>query len=498
MTYNTIFAQVMYNLSNKNMKRKILAFGLFAVVVVLFFAQCQKEDDQKYHYDLTFITENYKPLNYSLDGKITGLVPELLEKICNQLNIPFQPTQMPWIEGYNTALSTDNAVLFSTAMNTERKNQFKWAGPIASLEWTFYAKAQNHIQLESLEDARQIGAIGVIQDYAMEQYLLGKNFTNLVYCTDNEDAFRKLLQGEIELFPSDKVTAEAALETLGHTIYSIKDVLPINTEMIYLAFNPKVPDDVVADFQREIDDLKENGFVRELHQKYLNTSHFPGVLQIYTEEYPPLTFLNSYGEVNGFGADLVNEIMKRNGIFADIKLSTWSNGYELALLNPNFCLFTMDRTEIRENLFQWVGPIGTNATYFYTKAGSGISINNLDDARNLSSVGTVSSWFSDQYLRELGFTNLISEEDPGSVTNMLMQGEVDAFVCSEVTFPTILQEQGFEYNQIIPTFTLMASDYYVSFSKNTNESLVNQWQTTLDAMKADGTYDAIYNRWFPN
>ncbi len=160
-----------------------------------------------------------------------------------------------------------------------------------------------------------------------------------------------------------------------------------------------------------------------MHQKYLNTSHFPGILQIYTEDYPPLTFLNSYGEASGFGTDLVHEIMKRNGIYADIKLSTWSNGYELALHNPNFCLFTMDRTEIRENLFQWVGPIGTNATYFYTKAGSGISINSLDDARNLGSVGTVSSWFSDQHLRDLGFTNLVSEEDPGAMTKSLCKAK---------------------------------------------------------------------------
>lgn len=480
------------------MKRKILMLSLFSIVGMLFFAQCQKDNEQKYHYDLKFITENYKPLNYSLDGKITGLAPELLEEICDQLNIPFNPTIMPWNEGYNTALNTENAVLFSTALNAERKNQFKWAGPIAALEWVFYAKAQNHMQLQSLDDARQVGAIGVIQDYAMEQYLLGQSFTNLVYCTDNEDAFQKLLDGEIDLFPSDKVTAEAALETLGQTIYSVKEVLPIHTEMIYLAFNPMVPDDVVADFQHAIDKLKKSGFVRELHQKYLNTSHFPGILQIYTEDYPPLTFLNSYGEASGFGADLVHEIMKRNGIYADIKLSTWSNGYELALHNPNFCLFTMDRTEIRESLFQWVGPIGTNATYFYTKAGSGISINSLDDARNLASVGTVSSWFSDQHLRDLGFTNLVSEEDPGAMTKKLMQGEVDAFVCSEVTFPTILREQGFSYQQIVPAFTLMSSDYYVSFSKSTDASFVGQWQITLDAMKADGTYAAIYSRWFPN
>ncbi len=32
---------------------------------------------------------------------------------------------MPWNEGYNTALNTECGA-FSTALNAERKNQFKW------------------------------------------------------------------------------------------------------------------------------------------------------------------------------------------------------------------------------------------------------------------------------------------------------------------------------------------------------------------------------------
>jgi len=222
----------------------------------------------------------------------------------------------------------------------------------------------------------------------------------------------------------------------------------------------------------------------------------PDIIQVYTEQYPPLTFRNSFGEITGFGTDIATEIMKRNHTYYPINLSLWSNGYELALNNPNFCLFTMDRTELRENLFQWVGPIGSNITYFYVLAGSGITITSLDEARALASVGTVSSWFSDQYLRELGFTNLVSDGDPAVMTGKLMAGEVQAFVCTNVTFPSILRSQGFQYSQVTPTFALMSSDYYIAFSKNTPASTVQQWQTALDAARQDGTYDAVYMKWF--
>ncbi len=471
-----------------------LFFILCAGMLVLF-TQCNKTTIDKYPYQLKFLTENYKPLNYTENSAITGLAPDLLREICISLNIPFDVKVLPWNEAYSQAGSTDNAVLFSTILNSERKDLFKWAGPFASIDWFFYAKPPTQIKLSSLDDAKSIGKIGVIKDYAIEQYLKQQGFTNLVYCSDNIDAFDKLLKGQIDLFPSDKITAEAALKQLNKSLYNVTQKLTIRTDLIYFAFNKKVPDRIVADFQREIDRLKEDGTLRTLSQKYLNSSDFPGTLQIYTEQYPPISFRNSSGEITGFGTDIVREIMKRNNLYTDIKLSSWSNGYELALNNPNVCLFTMDRTEIRTNLFQWVGPIGTNTTYFYTKAGSGITINSIAQAKTLAKVGTVSSWFSDQYLRGLGFTNLVSLSDPAVMAEKLMRGEIDAFVCSGVTFPDILGGLGYQYNQVVPAFSLMSSDYYIAFSKNTPVAMVNKWQTTLGLLKSDGTYDAIYQKW---
>jgi ABC-type amino acid transport substrate-binding protein len=477
---------------------KSILFKLILVVTAIVLYQCKKESIEHYKYDFQFITEIYKPFNYTEAGEITGLAPDLLKEICQNLNIPFDVSVKSWDEGYNLAQTTPGAVLFSTSMNSQRKELFKWAGPIASIEWKFYALAQNQITFQSLDDARKVRAIGVLKDYTIEQFLVKNGFTNLIYCKDHQDAINKLLKEEIDLYPSDRFTTEATLEILGKSIYNLKEVLPIKTEMIYYAFNKMTPDEVVADFQQEIDQLKNNGFLKSLYQKYLNSSDFPGTLVIYTEEYPPITFLGTYGEITGYGADVVKEIMKRNRIFENIKISTWSNGYELALDNPNFCLFTMDRTEIRNSLFQWVGPVGTNTTWFYVRKGSGITISSLVDAKKLASVGTVSSWFSDQYLRTLGFNNLVSGNEPVEMAVKLMKGEINAFVCTGVTFPDILNKAGYHYSEVSAAFALMSSDYYISFSKTTSSSIAGKWQTTWEAMVSDGTVAAIRKRWFPD
>jgi ABC-type amino acid transport substrate-binding protein len=479
-------------------KKRVFGCACLFLTICFLFSSCNKDEHDPSPVQLRFISEEFNPFNYTVDSKAAGLAPDLLKEICSQLDITYKIEFLPWEEGYDAALKNENTVLFSTALNSTRKDKFKWAGPIASFDWNFYATPHNSFTLDNLDDAKTVGKIGVIANYATEEYLVQEGFTNLVYCNDLADAVNKLLTGEIDLLPSDPYNTEATLKSMGKSPYALNSLLTIQTELLYFAFNINTSDNVVAEFQEAINATKKNGKLKELTQIYLNTSRYPDIMQIYTEPYPPLTFRDKNGEIRGYGTDIVKEIMKRNQIYYEINLSSWSNGYQLALNHPNFCLFTMDRTEIRENLFQWVGPIGTNTTWFYTKTGSGISISSMADARNLNPIGVVSSWFSTQYLQSQGFTNLVYDSDPEVLTEKLMKGELDAFVCTDITFPDILAGLGYDYNQVRPAFSLMSSDFYIAFSKTTSAGIVQQWQSTFESIENDGTLEAIQKKWFPN
>uniref|UniRef100_UPI0032162A5A substrate-binding periplasmic protein n=1 Tax=uncultured Draconibacterium sp. TaxID=1573823 RepID=UPI0032162A5A len=477
-------------------KSKFLSKVFFIMFVVFMNFSCDKVSTDN-NPQLTFLSEEYKPFNYSLNSLPTGLSCELLEKICNKLNIEFEVEFREWDNAYNSALTTDNAILFSTVLNSNRRDLFNWVGPVASLDWNFYCASGNNFKLRDIDDAKEINKIGIIADYAMDDFLKEKGFTNLVYCNNISDAVTRLINGEIDLFPSNTYSINAALESIDQSEYAVTNLLTIKTELLYFAFNKNISLDIVEKFQKEVDNSKTNGVLQQLTQKHLQSSNHPGIIQLYTESYEPLTYLNNNGEITGFGTDVVNEIMSRNKVYDPVILSSWSNGYQLALNNPNFCLFTMDRTEIREDLFQWVGPIGTNATYIYTKAGSTVSIKTLDDAKALSTLGVIDSWFSTQYLQEQDFTNLFFESDPAKMTKLLMNGDVDAFVCTNITFPSILKAQGYNYDDVNPAYELMASDFYIAFSNNTSPVIVNKWQATLDEMVTDNTYATIKNKWFP-
>ncbi len=98
----------------------------------------------------------------------------------------------------------------------------------------------------------------------------------------------------------------------------------------------------------------------------------------------------------------------------------------------------------------------------------------LDDARSLGSVGTVSSWFSDQHLLLEASQTLFRKRIRGVSPKSLCKAKWMPLFAQEISFPTILREQRiyFPPRTNRPAFALMSSDYYVSFSKSTDASFV--------------------------
>lgn len=220
-------------------------------------------------------------------------------------------------------------------------------------------------------------------------------------------------------------------------------------------------------------------------------------LQMLTEEYPPVTFMKD-GKVAGFVTDVVREIAARQGIRDNIRLTSWDEAYKTALSRPNVVLFSTERTEKREQLFHWVGPVGKNSAILYAKKGSGIRINSLDDARKVAAIATTTDWFTEQNLKSKGFTNLVSSPLPVTNVTQLMKGEVQLAVFTDVTVPQIVKNAGYSMNDLEPVYPVSSTYFYIAISRGTPEETVRKWQSTLDGLKADGNFETIYRRYLPN
>ncbi|MDI9570550.1 MAG: transporter substrate-binding domain-containing protein [Pseudomonadota bacterium] len=219
-------------------------------------------------------------------------------------------------------------------------------------------------------------------------------------------------------------------------------------------------------------------------------------LKLVTENYPPITFMKD-GKITGFATEVVQELLHRQNQPDNIRMMAWDDAYRLALQERNVVLFSTTRTDKREMLFKWVGPIGSYRDVLYAKRGSGIAIVNLEDARKVGGIGVVDGWFSKEFLLGLGFKNLKSTKDPIENARGLADGKLDLCAFTDITAPAILREAGVGMEDVFPAYPIKAYEFYIAFSRNTSDEIVNGWRRSLEDMKRDGTFERISRKWLP-
>lgn len=440
---------------------------------------------------LMIFTEEYAPLNFTEDGKITGQATEIIREMLKRTATEEDIRMVSWGEGYQAVLEKPDTALYSTVMTPERKGRFQWVGPIGTLDTNFYALRGSGIKIANLEEAKRIKNISTVKEYYSDQSLKKEGFKNLESCASEEVALRKMLAGESQLFVSTNTVMPALLKKVGANMDKVERVFTLSMDLTYVAFSLDTPAELVATWQKALDGMKQDGTFQKIYAQWLPTETPPGRLQMMTEEYPPITFM-SEGKPAGFVTEMVREIAARQNVPVNIRLTSWKNAYNMALLHPNVVLFSAERTAERDKLFQWVGPVGKNSAIFYARKGSDFRINHLEDARKLTAIATTTNWFTEQLLKGEGFTNLLSSPDPSDNVKQLMEGEAQLAIFTDITVPQIVKNAGYSMDDLKPVFTVTSTNFYIAMSNGTPAAEVQGWQSTLEGLKKDGTFEKIY------
>lgn len=220
-------------------------------------------------------------------------------------------------------------------------------------------------------------------------------------------------------------------------------------------------------------------------------------LKVLTEDYIPFNYLDD-GELTGFTTDIVEILLEKTGIRPErgkILLWPWKRAYQTALEEANVLLFTTTRTPERDALFQWVGPIYPRDQWiFKLNARADIQIDSLEAAQRYTIVDVEDS-ANYQFLKQQGFEpgrNLLTANTWESKLKMFLAGRVDLVSYVPLELASRLRQIGRRYDLVEPLFVASGDLwYYLAFSRGTPVEVVEQFQQALDAMKADGTYDAL-------
>ena len=237
---------------------------------------------------LRIITEDYPPYNFvDKDSNVTGQSTEIVEAILDKTGAQADIEVMPLSEGLALAQKGPNVVIYSLNRTPQREELFKWVGPIGNYEQAFYAKKGSTIEINKLEDAKNVDKIGVYKGDAGAQFLASQGFTNLDESLTDTEALQKLMDGTVQLWLGNKegLAITAAQAGVNPDDLVMLPVVAIRADL-YIAFSKDIPDSTVQAWQSTLDTLKQERDIddKTLYEKILAKYSDPAYIESLLQE----------------------------------------------------------------------------------------------------------------------------------------------------------------------------------------------------------------------
>lgn len=209
-------------------------------------------------------------------------------------------------------------------------------------------------------------------------------------------------------------------------------------------------------------------------------------IEYLTESYPPYNYFEN-GELKGIAIDLLNEVLKQNDIEiqeVSIRLLPWPRAYKMLLKGSNHVLFSTTRTQEREPLFEWAGPITSTRIVLLALTENQIEIQSIDQLANYS-IGTIKDDIGEQLLLSLGVPSkqIRQAHSAESLVKMLNKGRIQLWAYEENVAHWYIASLSFPKNRFTSVFTLEERELYYAFSKDTDPKLISRFQNAIDRIK---------------
>ncbi|HYA21170.1 MAG TPA: transporter substrate-binding domain-containing protein [Burkholderiales bacterium] len=219
---------------------------------------------------LKVLTEENPPLNYTEDGKVTGMATEVVREMSRRAKVPIEIEVMVWADAYRRVQLDKETCLYSTARLPSRELVFKWVGPIAVNKWGLFAKSGFSQPINTLADAKSYRIGGVTRD-AKTEYLKQKGLTNIQEVNDDKLNPPKLTLNRKEPQRIDLwITSVAGAKKVAaqSKVPDVTLVFLVRQVDSYLACNPRTSQATLKALSAALDSIKQDGTFNKIAERY--------------------------------------------------------------------------------------------------------------------------------------------------------------------------------------------------------------------------------------
>lgn len=227
-----------------------------------------------YGQSIRVVTEEWPPYSYTQDGKIIGVVTEIVRETLDRSGLDYTIESYPFARSYSMAQSEKNVLIYSIVRIPSREQQFKWIklDGLAIDMHLFKPKFRDDIQVASLNDARKY-RVGVTRETSTHHFLISKGFR------DDKNLFPvnceqfNILKSQPDTMRIDLTTGDRL--SLAHWLkkselpadYWVQQI-PLFREPLYMAFGTKTSRAVVEQVQAAFEQVRQEGLLEIIVDKY--------------------------------------------------------------------------------------------------------------------------------------------------------------------------------------------------------------------------------------
>lgn len=219
----------------------------------------------------------------------------------------------------------------------------------------------------------------------------------------------------------------------------------------------------------------------------------------FTENLAPLNYQDG-AEVRGFSVELLHKMAAACGLPLELQVLPWQRAMQMAETQANSVLFSLTRTPEREAQFQWVGPIAPRRVLVYRLAKrSELSLSRLSELGERR-IGVVRDSAADRLLQAAGLKPGVELEhglDDATNVRKLLASRMEFVVLLDWAAAWAMRQHKLAYATLQPVMELDVSrTYWYGLRTDADPALARRLQAALDALKRDGRYEQLRQRYF--
>ncbi len=218
--------------------------------------------------DIRQFTADLPPNTIAPPSPRAGFLGEVVAEAHRRAGLTFRPEFLPWTRAQAMTERTPGSLIFGIGRTPEREGRYRWIVELL-VQRSSFIRSGDVPQVNSVDEARALGSIGVQNGTNRLEYLTALGFPNLDTTPSEEMNLRKLLAGRIDAMfaVNDRVVF------LGEKLAMVDRIVlgrTILEEHIWLAAHPAFPEDLAARLAEAIAAIKADGTFAKVRAAYIS------------------------------------------------------------------------------------------------------------------------------------------------------------------------------------------------------------------------------------